>query len=376
MMALVFPLLLTPSPTTTLPQAAVPAVSTQRESYQNYFSTLLTGEGIKASPEKRFPADPLACRISAATLWNEAFPSWPAAAFPDGEKNVCSLVTALATFFPLSPRTNATQEDAEMTDDKPASSFISILNLTMPSTSALPPTWKPLTTPRVVSGVTDLPEGAFIFPLPHGLVVTSPHGIRYHPVTHQFKRHEGVDLRAPINSEVMAVADGEIAATGYGPVTGFYVTVNHADGWSSRYLHLNKINVQTGDKVLRGNVIALSGASGRTNGPHLHLELSHRQQPANPMAMLSVATSTPNLARAQAVAVEEKKIVVEPVDITPVITLISGEGEDMQIGVRMGKKTAFYSPREPVETANGIWRIVKRYGKYRLIKQGAEKEQK
>lgn len=147
-------------------------------------------------------------------------------------------------------------------------------------------------------------------------------------------RHEGVDLRAPVNSPVMSVADGEVTATGYGPVTGFYITVSHADGWSSRYLHLNTLQVHKGDKVFRGNVIALSGATGRINGPHLH-----RTQPSSPVGKPNggafASTLNPNARRASPAA--DTQAVIEPVDMTPTIALISGEGENLQIGVRVGK---------------------------------------
>lgn len=345
---------------------------TQLDRYQHYFHYLLSGERANETvePEKLPRMDPLTCQTGATTLWRHAFPEWPVTAFSAGGKISCSQVRVLATFFPLLPQASPAQVDVEMADDKSASSFISILNLTLPATRVPTPTKKSLAGPQVVAGVAALPDDAFIFPLPSDIVVTSPYGMRYHPVTHQFMRHEGVDLRAPVNSAVITVADGEVAETGYGPVTGFYITVDHADGWSSRYLHLNKIDVHKGDRVLRGNVIALSGATGRTNGPHLHLELSHHQQLVNPMDVLSASTLTPNAARAQnPPAAEENRIVIVPVDMTPVITLVSGEGESMQIAVRVGKKTVFYSPREPVETEDGVWRIVKRYGKYTLVKQ-------
>lgn len=317
-------------------------------------------------------AEPLACQIGATTLWRTAFALLPSDIMPNkGGHFSCTQAMALARFFSVSFAAPYDAEGVVHSEDEAASSVFSVLNLTIPTRSASPSQWQPLVNQRAASFMDDIPKGAFIYPLTHDIVVTSPYGMRYHPVTHQFIRHEGVDFRAPVNSQVMAVADGDVAETGYGPETGFYITVNHADGWSSRYLHLNSVQVFKGSKVLRGNVIALSGATGRTNGPHLHLELSQHQQLLDPMNILSASTLAPNVRLTQRLSTQEEvtKSVTDTVDMTPAISLISGEGENMQVGVRIGTKTIFYRPVEPVETDAGIWRIVKRYGKYKLVKQ-------
>lgn len=344
-----------------------------RQRYQPCFDDLQAGKHHANLIETRRETDPLSCRISAATLSRRAFMTWPSDVTVNADADddlSCAQVMALASFFPAGVVSTDRFATNPAPDNDTASSFFSVLNLTIPTNSAPAPNWQSLSNRHAVSEVDTLPAGAFIFPLTHEIVVTSPYGMRYHPVTRQFMRHEGVDLRAPVNSPVMSVADGEVTATGYGPVTGFYITVSHADGWSSRYLHLNTLQVHKGDKVFRGNVIALSGATGRINGPHLHLELSHHHQLVNPMEVLFASTLNPNARRASHVA--DTPAVIEPVDMTPTIALISGEGENLQIGVRVGKKTTFYAQREPVETPDGVWRIVKRYGKYRLVKVSSE----
>lgn len=214
---------------------------------------------------------------------------------------------------------------------------------------------------KAVAMVPVQPVPLFSWPLSGSLHVTSPFGMRFHPLEHAFLNHRGVDLRAPLNSEVMAIADGQVAETGYGPLTGFFITLEHANGWRSRYLHLNKIEVHKGELLKQGTVIALSGATGRTTGPHLHLALSHNQHAIDPLSMI---VTSPGRSPAEA----EKPAVTAEVDITPTITLVSGEGETLQLGVRMGDKTAFYSPNEPVELGDDVWRIVRRYGKYKLVK--------
>lgn len=241
-------------------------------------------------------------------------------------------------------------------DEDVGSSVFSVMNATVPTMSAPPPVWKPLLSQQAQSG-------RFIFPLTTPLNVTSPYGLRYHPVIHSFMRHEGTDFRAANNSEVMSIADGEVVEASYGPVTGFYITIRHADGWSSRYLHLNQLRVFKNQHVKKGNVIGLSGNTGRTNGPHLHLEISHNDRLLDPMKVLfeQRQSSSPVSAPAPVTA-------PEPIDMTPKIAVVSGEGDNLQIGVRIGRSVSMYNPKEIIETDEGNWRIVKKFGKYKLLK--------
>ncbi len=244
-------------------------------------------------------------------------------------------------------------------DGEAGSSVFSALNATIPTASAPPPVWKPLLRQQAQ-------PASFIFPLTTALYVTSSYGLRYHPVIHSFMRHEGTDFRAALNSEVMSIADGVIVETGYGPVTGFFVTVRHQDGWSSRYLHLNQLSVSRHQIVQQGNVIGLSGNTGRSNGPHLHLEISHNERLLDPMTLLFEPRQ--KTTQAAAVVPASAPAVSTPDDMIPAIAIVMGEGSSLQIGVRTGHKMTMYSPDEPVETDRGTWRITKKFGKYRLVK--------
>lgn len=220
---------------------------------------------------------------------------------------------------------------------------------------------------KAVAMTPEQPSPLFSWPLPDSLRVTSPFGMRFHPIEHAFLNHKGVDFRAPLNSTVGAIADGRVAETGYGPLTGFFIAVDHGNGWQSRYLHLNKILVHKGEQLKQGAIIALSGATGRVTGPHLHLSLSHNQQAIDP---LSVIATSPG--RMPAPAALETPAVTPEVDMTPTITLVSGEGDTLQVGVRIGNKTTFYSLKEPVEQGDDVWRIVHKYDKYKLVKVTAK----
>ena len=113
------------------------------------------------------------------------------------------------------------------------------------------------------------------------LVVTSGFGKRGK------KKHEGIDFRANIGTKVYSVAQGRVVyssqrISGYGQM----VVVRHDDGLVSVYAHLSKRLVKKGDKVRKGQKLALSGNSGRSSGPHLHFELRDGSQPFDPMGLL------------------------------------------------------------------------------------------
>jgi murein DD-endopeptidase len=106
---------------------------------------------------------------------------------------------------------------------------------------------------------------------------------RLHPITGRPAPHNGVDLAAPSGTEVLATGDGIVTRVASHKYAGKYVVIDYTGPYSSRFLHLSKILVKKGQKVKRGQVIALSGNTGRTTGAHLHYELHIRGRPVNPM---------------------------------------------------------------------------------------------
>ena len=116
-------------------------------------------------------------------------------------------------------------------------------------------------------------EIAFAHTAPlHGRV-TSAFGLREHPVDGGESFHYGIDLAAAEGTEVRAFADGEVSYAGTGEINGKYLKIRHADGIESLYAHLSALKVCVGDRVERGQVVALSGATGKVTGPHLHFQL-------------------------------------------------------------------------------------------------------
>lgn len=104
---------------------------------------------------------------------------------------------------------------------------------------------------------------------------TSAFGLRVDPFTHQHRMHSGVDLGAPEGTPIPAAKDGVVIAAGPRGDYGNAVEVAHADGTSTLYAHAREVNVAPGDQVSAGQIIASVGQTGRSTGPHLHLE--HRR---------------------------------------------------------------------------------------------------
>lgn len=106
---------------------------------------------------------------------------------------------------------------------------------------------------------------------------------RMHPVTGRPAPHNGTDLATPSGTQVLATGDGVVTRTANHRYAGKYVDIDNIGKYSTRFLHLSKILVKQGQRVKRGQVIALSGATGRVTGPHLHYELHVNGRPVNPM---------------------------------------------------------------------------------------------
>ncbi|MGP9799772.1 peptidoglycan DD-metalloendopeptidase family protein [Rheinheimera sp. NSM] len=106
---------------------------------------------------------------------------------------------------------------------------------------------------------------------------------RLHPVSGRVQPHNGTDFATPIGTAVLAAAEGTVIRVEKHPFAGRYVEIQHHGQYKSRYLHLSKSLVRKGQRVERGQRIALSGASGRVTGAHLHYELHVNNRPVNPM---------------------------------------------------------------------------------------------
>ena len=119
-------------------------------------------------------------------------------------------------------------------------------------------------------------------PLRGQMVKTSPYGMRKHPKTGLVAMHNGVDYRCNVGDDVLAVADGVIGYTGFAGNAGNLVTIDHANGQQSLYMHLSSIQTQAGQQVSSGQPIGGCGNTGRSTGAHLHLSFKQNGQFIDP----------------------------------------------------------------------------------------------
>jgi murein DD-endopeptidase MepM/ murein hydrolase activator NlpD len=115
--------------------------------------------------------------------------------------------------------------------------------------------------------------------------VTSGFGNRFHPVLQYVAAHQGVDYAAAVGTPVWAVADGVVTVAGNTGAGGNTLCLRHHNGLETCYLHLSAFGsgVRVGAHVTQKQVIALSGNTGRTTGPHLHFALKRGGVFVNPL---------------------------------------------------------------------------------------------
>jgi len=100
--------------------------------------------------------------------------------------------------------------------------------------------------------------------------------------------HQGLDFRAPAGTAVKAINDGTVVLARPMFFEGNFVVLDHGQGLLSLYLHLSKIDVKEGDRVSKGQEIAVSGGTGRATGPHLHLAIRWQGVYLNPAVLFSL----------------------------------------------------------------------------------------
>ena len=128
-----------------------------------------------------------------------------------------------------------------------------------------------------------LPESSSEFMVPCNYEwLSSPFGYRWHPTQGIWKMHYGVDLAAYEGTPIYASRGGVVTTATYGWSGGYYVTINHGDGFSSTYLHMTHYIVEAGDFVNQGQVIGYVGSTGDSSGPHLHFGISYNGTYVNP----------------------------------------------------------------------------------------------
>lgn len=150
-----------------------------------------------------------------------------------------------------------------------------------------PPPTPPGALPTALSGQGAVP---FVPPVATPLEVTSPFGVRKDPITGRLDQHDGVDFAMAPGTPVRATAAGEVIYSGPRGGYGNVVVLQHPQGYETWYAHAQKTVVPVGKQVKAGEVVALSGSSGRSTGPHLHFEVRKHGVPINPNSYGAIDT--------------------------------------------------------------------------------------
>jgi murein DD-endopeptidase MepM/ murein hydrolase activator NlpD len=116
-----------------------------------------------------------------------------------------------------------------------------------------------------------------------GWLTSAFSSMRAHPILHYARPHEGIDVTAPMGSPIEAPAAGIVTDAGWESGYGNVVTIEHGFGIETKFAHASKLLVRTGQRVSRGQRIALVGNSGLATGPHLHYEVHVKGRPVDPL---------------------------------------------------------------------------------------------
>ena len=130
-------------------------------------------------------------------------------------------------------------------------------------------------------------SSGFLYPLPYRVAITDSYGYRTHPVTGKKTTwHNGVDLAAGAGTAIYATKSGTVTTALRSDIWGNYVVINHGDGFSSLYAHMQGLIVKAGDYVKQGQTIGKVGSTGLSTGPHLHFTIYYNGADVNPMSYI------------------------------------------------------------------------------------------
>jgi len=148
-----------------------------------------------------------------------------------------------------------------------------------------------------VSSSDDIPENVSVdsyilskeMVLPLKGKITSPFGIRTHPISGDLRFHAGIDIAAEKGTNIYSAFDGIVVEADYDEWNGNYLKIEHDNNITTVYCHCDELNVKKGQKIRAGEVVATVGSTGSSTGPHLHFELRINNISYNPQKALKEA---------------------------------------------------------------------------------------
>jgi murein DD-endopeptidase MepM/ murein hydrolase activator NlpD len=129
--------------------------------------------------------------------------------------------------------------------------------------------------------------GKMLWPAPSCKTITSPYGMRFHPVLHVYKMHTGIDIGARYGASIVAAKKGTVIQAGWNGAYGYSVIIDHGGQVSTLYGHCSQLLVHKGQNVSTGQTIAKVGSTGYSTGAHLHFEVRKNGNVTNPLDWVS-----------------------------------------------------------------------------------------
>jgi murein DD-endopeptidase MepM/ murein hydrolase activator NlpD len=126
-----------------------------------------------------------------------------------------------------------------------------------------------------------------LLPIAGDFAVTSGFGFRVDPMTRLPSMHEGIDFVAPVGTPILSTAPGVVLRAEHAAAYGNVVDIEHADGFVTRYAHLQAIHVQAGQVIAPQQTVGTLGNTGRSTGPHLHYEVIFNGRALHPVKALA-----------------------------------------------------------------------------------------
>lgn len=128
--------------------------------------------------------------------------------------------------------------------------------------------------------------GSYTWPAPGYGNITSPFGMRFHPILKTRKLHTGADIGAPSGADIVAADGGTVIFSGWFGAYGQATIIDHGAGMSTLYGHQSELLVSEGEKVAKGQIIGRVGSTGWSTGAHLHFEVRINGSPVNPIGYI------------------------------------------------------------------------------------------
>ena len=130
-------------------------------------------------------------------------------------------------------------------------------------------------------------DGEWWWVVPSSFTITSKFGPRTSPTAGASSYHKGLDIAATTGADIIATRDGKVIVSQFGSAEGYWIAIDHGDGFISMYMHNSQLLVKVEDEVKQGQVIAKAGSTGVSTGPHLHFAITKDGEYVNPEDYIS-----------------------------------------------------------------------------------------